>query len=183
MNPGAILPWLKRNGLIGLLVISIVTAIFWRPGSTAPPVSEEVTPVTDVAVEQEALRQTMKDAQARQRGIRTSREEAQSDLATHLEALEKELPPDERAARLCALGNLYQQKKQDYATAAGYYELLIEEFPEWPGISTAFHQLITCYTRLEDQQSLRLLYREMIRIFPEESTEYQYAEAALAGAL
>jgi len=43
----------------------------------------------------------------------------------------------------------------------------------------AYHQLISCYTHLDDHQSLRLLYREMLRVFPEESGEYRYAEAAL----
>ena len=185
--------WLKRNWLISLLLVAILAALSWRPnklGGTAEGtlVSAEVAPIAappqpSVDPQQESLKRTMDGALDRQRDQVRKRLTEKSGIQLHIEALDEDLEPDEYAAHLSALGNLYQQKTQDYVSAARYYELLIENHSDWPGINGAYHQLISCYTILNDYPSLRILYRKMLEVFPEETNEYKYAEAALAGKL
>jgi tetratricopeptide (TPR) repeat protein len=100
-------------------------------------------------------------------------------IAEHKAALAAEPAAEESAALLAALGNLHRQKKRDYATAARYYEELLQKYPDWPGANSIYHQLISCYTQLNDQTSLRLLYRKMVEVFPVESNEYEFARHAL----
>lgn len=100
-------------------------------------------------------------------------------IAEHTAKLDQNPEPDDAAALLSALGNLHKQKKQDYAAAARYFEQVIEKYPDWPGINGVYHQLMACYSNLDDQVSLRLLYRKMMEVFPEESNEYMFAKDAL----
>ena len=87
--------------------------------------------------------------------------------------------PDEAAARLSAIDNLYQMKKGDFRKAAGYYEILIARYPDWEGVLGAYRELVTCYEMLGDQRELRALYRKMLERFPEDSDEYRAAEEGL----
>ncbi len=176
-----------------LLVVAIVAAISWNPRGAESSAETVVSPAPTVAAaapltertedaEQAALTRDLEATLARQRAHRARRAAEKSTIETHLEILDtlgEEEDGDEYASRLYALGNLYQQKNLDFATAAGYYELLIDRHPEWPGIRGAYHQLISCYVQTDNQTALRLLYRKMIEVFPEDSEEALYAEAAL----
>lgn len=173
--------WLKSNRFLPLL---LVAAGFASALSGCGPAEESPGAVSgeSAAAGQDALRSEFEQARARNAAPEAApREEKTTDevIAEHTAALEGDLEPDAAAARLSALGNLHRQKKQDYTTAARYYEEIIERYPEWPGIKGVYHQLMSCYSQLDDQASLRLLYRKMVEVFPPESNEYQFAKDAL----
>lgn len=182
MNMDTLLTWVKRYWPIPLLMAGVTGAIIigrWGPAITAEPPAGTETIVVDEA--QRALQDEFNRAARTQRAGEGAGEERTTDviIAEHVASLEGDLEPDASAARLSALGNLYKQKKQDYQTAARYFEELIQNYPDWPGIRGVYHQLMSCYEQLNDQPSLRLLYRKMVEVFPEDSNEYQYANAAL----
>lgn len=171
--------WLKRNWVICVLLAAIGVAISWNPNRAESPEATAEPPPKNLEAEQEALKKTF-DAMLYEQHVQIrERAAAKSAIAEHLEALENDLEPEEYAIHLCALGNLYQQKTGDFETAASYYELLLEEYPEWTGSRAAYHQLIACYKYLNDQSSLRVLYRRMVEAFPEGSPEHEYAKAEL----
>ena len=181
MSAGSVPGWLKRNWPLPLLVAGVVLAIIagrWGPTVTEAPVPgvSGTQDATQDALEREFERATKLQAERPKADPKTTDE----TLQEHEDALEHDPPPDEAAARLSALGNLYKQKKQDYAKAARYFEEVIQNYPDWPGIKGVYQQLMTCYSRLDDQTNLRILYRKMMDVFPEESNEYQYAKDALA---
>ena len=177
----------KLMGLWYLWLILLGVGIAIGIGRSPGPSPDAPTPAPTSSDEQEALREEFEISLAKQE--ETPRSETKTTdgiIAEHqarLDELDENPVPDESAAILSALGNLHKQKKRDYRTAAGYYEILIEKYPEWPGINAVYHQLISCYTQLDDQQSLRLLYRKMVDVFPAESNEYEYANAGLEGTL
>lgn len=180
--------WNWWNLLIAALAAAIVVALVLGPreelaASLPPPdSSSEGDAAAKAEPDQADLRNALDLALAAQRGRRAIRTETEDPaIGEHLEKLDNEIDPDEAAARLSALGNLYQQKKGDFRTAAGYYEILIARYPEWPGIVGAYRELVNCYEALDEQQELRLLYRKMLEAFPEDSDEHRMAQSALAG--
>lgn len=180
------LDWLKKNWYFPLLLAGVVTAVVaGRMGTTGSAPGEPADTAKDskpLDPKQQSLRDEFERAKAVERARKSAEEPERTTeviIAEHLEKLEANPEPTEAAGRLAALGNLYLQKKRDYKTAAGYYERLIQEYPDWPGANAIYHQLITCYTQLDDQGSLRLLYRKMVEVFPPESKEYEFARYAL----
>lgn len=180
--------WARRNWISCLLLGAIAAALAWEPGGSGSPAAPsgpagvtEAPPVDEgpVQAEQEALKQALDDAIYRNLVRERERLTAQTEIDTHLEELLANPEPYDEATRLCALGNLYQQEHQDYERAAGYYLELIDTYPDWPGIATAYHQLVACYKHLKDPQRLRLLYRTMVEVFPEGTPEHDYARSAL----
>ena len=175
--------WLKSKWYLLLLVVMVAVGVLLFGRGTAPS-DVETEPRTEAAGNdnQAALRDEFERAKAQSSGRETAEPPEKSTdtvIAEHTAKLDENPEPDEAAALLSALGNLYKQKKQDYAGAARYYEQVIEKYPDWPGIKGVYHQLMTCYTNLDDQTSLRLLYRKMMEVFPEESNEYLFAKDAL----
>ncbi|MBL7647535.1 MAG: hypothetical protein JNK74_15220 [Candidatus Hydrogenedentes bacterium] len=175
--------WLKSNWYLALAVVLVVgAALYYARGAIAPGGTVEPEPESTAVDAQAALRDEFERAKAAAgaREAQASPEKSTDTvIAEHTASLEQNPEPEEAAALLSALGNLYKQKKQDYATAARYYEQVIEQYPDWPGIKGVYHQLMTCYSNLDDQSSLRLLYRKMMEVFPEESNEYLFAKDAL----
>lgn len=175
--------WLKSKWYLFLLAAMVVVGVLLF-GRGTPPSEVEVEPRKEAAGNdnQAELRGEFERAKA-QSGAREEavppEKSTDTVIAEHTAKLDENPAPDEAAALLSALGNLYKQKKQDYASAARYYEQVIEKYPDWPGIKGVYHQLMTCYTNLDDQASLRLLYRKMMEVFPEESNEYLFAKDAL----
>lgn len=174
--------WLKSNWYVPLLIVGVVAALLYGKSGTAPVDSPSPEGKATGAGDQNALRDEFTRAKAEAAAREAAVPEAKSTdavIAEHTAKLEQNPEPDESAALLSALGNLYKQKKQDYAAAARYYEQIIEKYPDWSGIKGVYHQLMTCYSNLDDQGSLRLLYRKMVEVFPPESNEYQFAKDAL----
>lgn len=174
--------WLKSNWYIPLLLVGVVVALVFGNSPKAPDPTAPADTAGAAGGDQNALRQEFDRARAKAKEHEEAAPPEKSTdtiIAEHTAKLEANPPPDESAALLSALGNLHKQKKQDYATAARYYEQIIQDYPDWPGIKGVYHQLMTCYSRLDDQGSLRLLYRKMVEVFPPESNEYQFAKDAL----
>lgn len=178
--------WNRWNGLIALLAISIVFVLTLgrrgegpdagQPRKDSPSAQAPRASVSDQAT----LRDTLDRLLAEQgKGRPEPNQEEDPAIAEHLDALESDLEPDEAAARLSALGNLYQLKKGDFKAAAGYYEILIERYPDWEGVLGVYRELVTCHEMLGDQLELRALYRKMLEKFPEDSDEYRAAREAL----
>ncbi len=174
--------WLKSNWYIPLLLVGVVVALVFGNSPKAPDPTAPVDKAVAANGDQSALRQEFERAKAKAKDKEQSalpEKSTDTVIAEHTAKLEENPPPDESAALLSALGNLHKQKKQDFATAARYYEQILQDYPDWPGIKGVYHQLITCYSRLDDQGSLRLLYRKMVEVFTPESNEYQFAKDAL----
>tara|TARA_R110001592_G_scaffold183220_3_gene426847 strand:- start:18 stop:584 length:567 start_codon:yes stop_codon:yes gene_type:complete len=180
------LNWIIRHWYIWIAFLAIGVAI--GIGQSAGPTPDTAAPKGTQNSTQEDLRKEFSEKLAAQEENAATTEEKTTDTVIQehqqrLDELEKNPAPDESAALLSALGNLHKQKKRDYKAAAGYYEQLIEKYPDWPGVNAIYHQLISCYTLLDDQISLRILYRKMVDVFPPESKEYEYANAVLDGKL
>ena len=178
------LSWIVRHWYIWLVLLAVGVAI--GIGQSAGPTPDGVGAPSPENLRQDELQAKFDVALAKKNETEPTPCVASTDevIDAHqerLDELEVNPNPDESAALLNALGNLHKQKKQDHATAARYFEQVIEQYPDWPGINATYHQLIACYTQLEDQESLRILYRKMVAHFPPESNEYEYAQAALAG--
>jgi hypothetical protein len=174
--------WLKSNWYIPLLLVGVVVALVFGNSPKAPDPTAPADGAGPASGDQSALRQEFERAKAKSQEHEVAAPPQKSTdtvIAEHTAKLEANPPPDESAALLSALGNLHKQKKQDYAAAARYYEQILQDYPDWPGIKGVYHQLMTCYSRLDDQGSLRLLYRKMVEVFPPESNEYQFAKDAL----
>lgn len=174
--------WLKSNWYLPLLVVGVIVALLiGRSVKTPDPLAP--TDASDKAdANQSALREQFDRAKSQEAAREASATPVKSTdtiIAEHTAKLDQNPEPEDAAALLSALGNLYKQKKQDYAGAARYYEQVIEKYPDWPGIKGVYHQLMTCYSRMDDQASLRLLYRKMVEVFPPESNEYMFAKDAL----
>ncbi|MDP2323571.1 MAG: hypothetical protein Q8N51_06025 [Gammaproteobacteria bacterium] len=178
--------WLTKNWYFPLLLVGVVIAVVI--GRMPATVKVDPTAPVDGAgtapadARQTALRSEFDRAKAASDARSPAAEAEKSPdtiISEHQAALEVGPPAEESAALLAALGNLHRQKKGDYATAARYYEELLQKYPDWPGANSIYHQLISCYTQLNDQTSLRLLYRKMVEVFPDDSKEYEFARHAL----
>jgi lipopolysaccharide biosynthesis regulator YciM len=170
--------WLKSNWYLPLLLAGVVVALIIGKSATVQPDG----PPPAAGGDQNALKAEFERAKAQSATRETAAEAEKSTdtiIAEHTAKLDLKPEPDDAAALLSALGNLHKQKKQDYAAAARYYEQIIQDYPEWPGIKGVYHQLMACYSQLDDQANLRLLYRKMVEVFPPESNEYQFAKDAL----
>ena len=140
--------WARRNWISCLLMAAIISAINMGPrGDASSEGGSE--PSVEVPVEQvqAALYEALEQSIYRNLVQERERITAKSEIEIQLEALDRSDEPEERAARLCALGNLYQQKHGDYATAAGYYEIVINDYPDWPGAAAAYHHRLAALTR------------------------------------
>lgn len=185
MTLGSIVQGARRYWISCLLVLAIIAALNWKPGDgeasenepalESAGLSQPSSPDDDQQARSEALERAIYRNLVQER----ERVTARSEIEQQLEALDENVEPYEYASRLCALGNLYQQKNGDYVTAAGYYEVLLEDYPDWPGIASAYHQLIVCYKNLNQPIQLRILYRKMLEVFPEGSAEYEFAKSEL----
>ncbi len=186
MNQADVGRWLKRNWLIVSLLVAIAAALSWRPNGPdteavepAPASAPIETTETNAPPPQDVLQKQLDDTLLQQEKQRQLRHDAKSQIDEHLAVLDTGITRDEYATRMCALGNLYQQRILDFETAATYYEVLLDNYSDWSGINGVYFQLIACYTQLEDFPSLRLLYRRMLEFFPEDSIEYKYAATML----
>lgn len=109
----------------------------------------------------------------------SQQERARAVIEQHEQRLEANPESEEAPALLHAMGNLARHKLGEYERAAQYYEVLLDEYPDWKAISKVYPQLATCYERMGDELSAQSVYRRMIKRFPEDSQEYQFARAQL----
>ncbi len=93
--------------------------------------------------------------------------------------LEKNPNHPDTPAILTAIGNLYLNKKMDYKTAASYFEQVIINYSNWEGARSVYTLLSICYDQLNDYRGKIWLYQEIMKNFPPESQEYQFAKKEL----
>lgn len=178
---------MRRYGLNALLFAAILGAL-WGPGGNSaatdagaadPDRAIAATPNPGGEEVQAARRAALERALEMQGERDPGTVPAERQIAQHLDQLARTGEPGEQAARLCALGNLHMQQRGDFAAAAGYYERVIEEHPQWEGAHAAYGLLLTCYKRLGDAPRERLLYRNLLERFPEDSPPAELARNAL----
>lgn len=110
----------------------------------------------------------------------TSEERVLDTIAQHEARIIEEPHSDDTVALRLAVGNLYRRIGR-YDEAINSYESLILERPDWDGIRAVYDELATCYERLGDTVNARRIYAQMLDRFPEDSAEYEYAQAKLMG--
>lgn len=109
----------------------------------------------------------------------SEQESARATIAKYREKVDANPNSAEIPALLSAMGNLYLQRLQDYDEAAQCYVRIVLDFPDWEGAYAIYPQLITCYERKGDQNNINWLCQLMMKRFPEDSQEYQFAKDQL----
>ena len=155
-------------GVVGLAVLGKVLI-----GSSNPPPIRAVDPRQPLLVE---LDKPLPTSQPKRP---TAKEEALEIIADYEKKLDAEEPPEDKPALIFATGNLYRQKLRDYAKAAEYYRWILQDYPDSTVASTAYVQLVTCYEQLGDTQSASDLHYEIMKRYPKDSQEYQFAKSKL----
>lgn len=88
---------------------------------------------------------------------------------------------DEEAAQYrIAIGNLYFNRLQDFASATEHYQLVIADYPRTDEAKDAYFRLADSIRRQGNEDELRLVYQEMLDFFEEGTSEHSRAESALA---
>ena len=109
----------------------------------------------------------------------SQQERARAVIEQHEQRLEANPESEDAPALLHAMGNLARHKLGQYEQAAQYYEVLLEEYPEWKAVRKVYPQLAVCYERMGDELNAQSVYKRMIKRFPEDSQEYRFARAQL----
>jgi len=160
--------------VVVLVVIALVVVYKLATGGEAAPVGKTAGAAASRGVSAPDI-----PVAAKQTPRMSEEEKARTMIAGYQKRLAEDARGKDVPALLLAMGNLYKQKLRDFKEAARNYELLINEYPEWENIVAVYPQLMSCYELLNDQESLRWLYREMMEKFPPESNEYKYAQVKL----
>lgn len=176
MNPSFLGEVVRRNWYLFILLAVCAAGVIVfgrRPAEDLPRSEPRPNP------ERPADRATSSGSAGTPRRLTPDEETAQT-IAQHLAEFNA-APQDERApALLLSIGNLYLQKLQDYDQAIANYERVIAEYRDWEGIRKAYLQLATAYEKDGQFDRATSVYHEMMRQFPPDSVEYQYAKGRLA---
>ena len=157
--------------IAGVVGIGVLGSIFF--GSSDPSPAEKEDPRRPVVVELDKPLPTVQPKRP------TVKDEALEIIAEYEKKLYAEEPPEDKAALIFATGNLYRQKLRDYTKAAEYYRWILQDYPDSEMASTAYVQLITCYEQLGDTQSASDVHYEIMKRYPEDSQEHQFAKSKL----
>ena len=109
----------------------------------------------------------------------TEKEKAVKIIEGHQAKFEEDPEGKDAPAYLLAMGTLCCQKLRDYERAAEYYQLLLLDYPDWEMVRPVYIQLATCYERAERPGDAERIFREMLKVFPEDTNEYEYANYRL----
>jgi TolA-binding protein len=160
--------------VVVLVVISLVVVCKLTMGGETAPVGE----TAGAAALRGGVTAPDSPVAAAQAPQRMSEEEkAKTAIDDYQKRFAEDMRGTDAPAYLFAMGNLNKQKLRNFKEAARNYELLINEYPDWNNIAAVYPQLMSCYDLLNDRESLRWLYREMMEKFPPDSNEYKYAQA------
>jgi len=163
----------RENWYLAVALVVIAGLVAWK--ALAPQAGDHSAAVGSAALE--AGGASAGPAPTRPLPVRLSEaEQAQQTITEYQKKLDAD-PKDPNAPEyLNAMGNLSHQKLRDYKEAARYYELLLNDYPDYPKTTRIYPQLVTCYEQLNDTRGLNWVYREMMAKFPPESQEYQFAK-------
>ena len=162
--------------LVLALVLAAIPVMAFRGGSA--PSEETIAssePLASATPERAQHLSGVRPTEARA----TDQDLARKTIADHKTRLDADPRTEDAPALLSAMGNLYRQKLLDYEQAAGCFERLISEYPQWPSIRDAYLQLVVCYDRLGDMENRSRVLRRIMSDFPPESEEYLYASREL----
>lgn len=157
------------------LILAITVAIgiiaYLRQEQAASPEGQQAKAKQEEAIQQAAPTDQMITP--------SNAEQAAVTIAAHQQKLDADPKSPDAPGYLNAMANLALTRQLDYKTAAQYYERLIAEYPEFPGLGQVYIQLSVCYERLGDQQHVRWVYQQMMEKFPADSQEHLFAKAQL----
>ena len=160
-----------------LLAFVICVGVFSFKFASGPDETENITgpirtaPPGAVTPERlEALRTT-----------RTPAEKARETIEQHEAKLAQNPSSEEAPALLCAIGNLRRQRLGEMDEAIECYERVIRDYPESSLVRSAYINLAHAYEERDETHNARSVYQRMMQAFPEDSQEYLYASAKVAG--
>ena len=113
---------------------------------------------------------------------KSNRQVVLDKIAKHKEKIAENPKRDEVPAYQLAIANLYITKLGDYETASIHLEELISQSPENNLAPQAYAKLAKCYESMGWRDMADATYRRMMRHFPEDSPNHQYARAKRRGA-
>ena len=102
-------------------------------------------------------------------------EKVKNVIASHSDFVEANRDSEEAPAYLQAMGNLAALRLGDHEKAAYYYQQVLDLYPDYKGRLQVYPQLATAYEKAGDRVRAKRVYREMINLFPEDSSEHQWA--------
>lgn len=161
-------------GLGGFVLVSCV-ALWFAPGGKA---KASATTANNIQVEV----QTNLDGPVRTKSPwanPTREDEVRAAIEQYTYELEHNGGGAEAADNLYRLANLYYSTLLDYEKASLYYVTLVQDYPEYSGIQTAFANLVTCYERLGKVDLRRSALRQMMDYYGEGTEEYLFAKEQL----
>lgn len=172
MNQGSLKGVLQENWHLAILVVGLVAVgsyLQLRSASAASAVPDALDPETMAAsshVEPSLERPS-------------PQKEARDVISRHKAQFEADPAGKDAPALLNAMGNLYRYKLGDYANAIQAYQLVLHDYPEYEGIRNTLISLAVCYEHEGNREGVRDVYKQMLKRFPPESQEFQYAKAQL----
>lgn len=101
-------------------------------------------------------------------------QEVKDVIASHKARMEADPDDPESPVLLEAMGNLYLLKLNDYDMAAYCYEQLLLRYPDY-NKARAYIGLVTALERMNDEEGVNRVCREIRKEFPPDSVEYQWA--------
>jgi tetratricopeptide (TPR) repeat protein len=125
---------------------------------------------------QEEMRARLATAQAQQPP--DPREEMERAIQSHYEKVQQFPDDPEAPALYLAMGNLHR-RLFNYEEAIWAYQQIFVRYPDWDGLPMVYGELASCYEESGDHDNMLRIYMEMMRVFPEESREYRFAQGKL----
>jgi tetratricopeptide (TPR) repeat protein len=93
-----------------------------------------------------------------------------------------ESPSDEEnVQRLNKIGNLCFTKLKDYEKAIEAYSVIVMDHSDSKEVNSAYPNIAVCYNKLGDTESELKTYQEMVKFFPEGTSEYNGEQQGLRG--
>jgi tetratricopeptide (TPR) repeat protein len=122
---------------------------------------------------------TAATARAKREIERSPEEKALIAIEDHQLAIAQSTDPNEIASHLYNIGNLCFTKLKDYEQAIENFRQLVTGYPETHQAKRAYPNIARCYVLLGDTGRAGSTHSDMLRFFPEGSSEHDDALEAL----
>ena len=111
--------------------------------------------------------------------VANPRDGVEASIQNYHTQLKHGLNDEERPGVLARMANLYYSKQGDYDNAALYYEILMQDHPDFDGNKVSYSNLASCYERMKETDLARATYRRMRDHFGPGTKEYEFADYKL----
>lgn len=160
-----------------LLLVAGVGAILALRGASDSPER------AGVSVRQPETRMTQQEMRARfesasQQQPPDPRQEVIATIEEHRAQIEADPDAPETPALFLAMGNLHR-RLMNHDEAIWCYQQVLVRYPDWDGRPMAYGLLAACYEEIDDHSNVLRVYMDMMREFPEDSEEHQFARHQL----